>query len=140
MALDRPPAVAATLAVLLLAGCIPLHNVAEEAPRATEVVDAAWEPIATCLTERLVTGYGETYTIDATTTRPARTVVIDARNRTLIGSTAAGTSWLVTITGRDDGKTLVEARTRWMPLIDPLPADYADILAACTKAALPEKT
>jgi len=43
----------------------------------------------------------------------------------------------MTVTGRDDGKTLVEARTRWLTLIDPLPADYATILANCTK---PEAT
>ncbi|MSO81622.1 MAG: hypothetical protein EXQ97_08505 [Alphaproteobacteria bacterium] len=139
MAVVRLPAIAAAPAVQLLAGCIPLHNVAEEEPRATEVVDAAWEATATCLTDRLVAGYGETYTIDATTTRPARTVVIDARNRTLVGSTATGTSWLVTIVGHDNGKTLVEARTRWMPLVDTLPPDFTTILADCTKVALPSR-
>ncbi|MGE0254339.1 MAG: hypothetical protein AB7N54_08545 [Alphaproteobacteria bacterium] len=136
----RLPLFAVALFGLLLAGCIPLPQVADEPPRATEVFDVAWEPVATCLRRRLKEGYGEEYEIDWVLTRPERLVVITARNRTLDGGVAAGTSWLVTVTGRDDGKTQVEARTRWMPVIDTLPATYDAILARCTKPAAPPDT
>ena len=139
MALVRPSAVAAALAVLLLASCIPLPQVADELPRATELVDAAWEPTATCLRRRLKEGYGDAYEIDWVLTRPERNVTITARNKTLAGGPAAGTSWLVTVIGRDDGRTLVEARTRWMPLVDTLPSDFMTILADCTKVSLPSR-